>query len=436
MKRAEFSTSSFTDRKSSRRSSRATGRGYDRDSRDSARDSSRSFNRSARSSSASRRGGFSRKPSFNKRGQKPVIDVASFIRKATSIKPAPAHIIKHTFADFDFSEKLQKNLERRNYTTPTPIQDQSIKHIVDGRDLVGLANTGTGKTAAFLLPLIDRIEKDRSVRVLVIAPTRELALQIDKEFRQFSIDMKIFSSVCIGGTPMYHQLKSLKRNPNVIIGTPGRLKDMYDRKALDLSSINNIVLDEVDRMLDMGFINIIRELMELLPDNRQSLFFSATMPEPISKLVHQFLNDPITVAVQTGMTTQNVQQDTVKVADELSKFDTLNELLSQPEFEKVLIFSETKRSVEKLTIALHRQGHKVDSIHGDKRQKQRQRSLKQFSDDRVNILVATDVAARGLDIKDVTHVINYTVPQTYDDYIHRIGRTGRGKNTGVALTFI
>lgn len=210
-------------------------------------------------------------------------------------------------------QKNSKNLERRNYTTPTPIQDQSIKHIVDGRDLVGLANTGTGKTAAFLLPLIDRIEKDRSVRVLVIAPTRELALQIDKEFRQFSIDMKIFSSVCIGGTPMYHQLKSLKRNPNVIIGTPGRLKDMYDRKALDLSSINNIVLDEVDRMLDMGFINIIRELMELLPDNRQSLFFSATMPEPISKLVHQFLNDPITVAVQTGMTTQNVQQDTVKL---------------------------------------------------------------------------------------------------------------------------
>ena len=371
-------------------------------------------------------------------GRKPrkVIDIQSFIRKASAAIPIKPQAIKHTFFDFGFCAALQDNLKKREYITPTPIQDQSIGPIMAGKDVIGLANTGTGKTAAFLLPLINKIASDPTQKALIIAPTRELAIQIDTEFRKFSDGMKIFSSVCIGGSPMFHQLRSLKRNPNVVIGTPGRLEDLAKQKKLHFNTFNNVVLDEVDRMLDMGFIQTIKSMLEAAAPGRQLLFFAATLPESIKKLVHKFLVDPVTIQVQTGETAQNVSHDVVQVKEAQMKFDKLTEILREPELAKVLIFSETKREVEQLSIKLYKTGFKVDSIHGDKRQRQRQRSLTMFRDNKVSILVATDVAARGLDIKDVTHVINYTIPQSYNDYIHRIGRTGRGTSKGTALTFV
>ncbi|MFA5927151.1 MAG: DEAD/DEAH box helicase [Patescibacteria group bacterium] len=363
------------------------------------------------------------------------IDPSRFIKKAVNT-PETMIEITNAFADFDLVPELQVNLKKRNYKTPTPIQDQAIKPILDGRDLIGLANTGTGKTAAFLLPLINKVFKKKSERVLIIAPTRELAQQIETEFREFSWSMKIFSTACVGGLPIYKQMSMLRSNPGFVIGTPGRLKDLSERGAIKFSSFSNIVLDEVDRMLDMGFVEEITNILNQLPENKQSLFFSATMPVKIKDLVRLFMKDPVIVEVKSAETAANVDQDIVKFRGQDGKFNQLKDLLSKPELKKVLIFSETKRDVERLTEDLIRKGFSAESIHGDKKQHQRQRALLGFRNNAINILIATDVAARGLDIKDVTHVINYTVPQTYNDYVHRIGRTGRGDAKGMALTFI
>lgn len=416
-------------RSGSRGPSRGGNRSFgSRDSRGSGRGRSSGGGYGSRGRSG---GGNRRKP---KRGEQ--IDISKFVKKASdNIKPQVI-AITHQFADFNLGSKIQKNLQMRNYETPTPIQDQSIPHILDGRDVVGLANTGTGKTGAFLLPLIKKVMDDKKQKVLIMAPTRELANQIDVEFKEFAKHLGIYSCVCIGGAPLFRQIKSLKRRPNFIIGTPGRLKDLHKQKELKLDDVNNIVLDEVDRMLDMGFVHEIREILSHAREDRQSLFFSATMPAPIKTLVKEFLKDPITIETQTGVTTDNVEQDIVEVDHGEDKFDTLLDLLVKPEMTKVLIFAETKRNVEKVTKELIRSGIKADSIHGDKRQRQREKSLDKFATGRVQVLVATDVAARGLDIKDVTHVINYTIPQTFDDYVHRIGRTGRGGNKGHALTFV
>ena len=362
------------------------------------------------------------------------IDESKFVKKASSDISAEVKIT-HAFRDFGFCSLLNRNLELRNYSTPTPIQDQSIEHILKGRDLIGLANTGTGKTAAFLLPLIEKCFANKHLKVLIIAPTRELAQQIDDEFRKFSSSMGLYSAVCVGGIPIYRQISALNRRPNFVIGTPGRLKDLKERGVIDFSNFKFIVLDEIDRMLDMGFVEEIRRILSELPRERQSLFFSATLPPKIRDLVNQFLHEPVSIQVSTGATAKNVDQDIVRVSSH-QKFDRLKELLITEELEKVLIFSETKREVEKLTEDLIRDGFKADSIHGDKRQTQRQKALSKFKDSLVQILVATDVAARGLDINNVTHVINYTLPQTYDDYVHRIGRTGRGDKKGFALTFV
>lgn len=386
-------------------------------------------------------GRFSQRPSFAPRraprrrfGE--AIDSARFVRKPVSVAEATPHQILNAFADFKLSSELQVNLKKRDYKTPTPIQDQSINYIIDGRDLIGLANTGTGKTAAFLLPLINKVFKDKSQKVLILAPTRELALQIDNEFRQFSWDMKIFSAICVGGSPIYKQINNLRRNPNFVIGTPGRLKDLSDRNLIKFETFNNIVVDEIDRMLDMGFVDEIRNILNKLSKERQSLFFSATMPPKIREITRQFLVDPITIEIKSRETAENVDQDIIHVRSSEMKFNQLQDVLKQSEVKKVLIFSETKRDVERLMTSLSSAGFKADSIHGDKKQHQRQRALSLFKTDAVNILVATDVAARGLDIDDITHVINYTVPQTYTDYIHRIGRTGRGDKKGFALTFV
>lgn len=384
------------------------------------------FRNGRRSSSGQRRrGGFSEN-----------IDVNKFVRKIAVVPQDKAIGIKNTFSDFKLCSELQQNLLRRNFVLPTPIQDQAISHILEGSDLLGLANTGTGKTAAFLLPLINKVFKGKSQKVLILAPTRELAIQIDNEFRQFAFGMRLYSTVCVGGAPMYKQINNLRREPAFVIGTPGRLNDLSERNLIRFNSFKNIVIDEIDRMLDMGFVDEIRKILSQLPSERQSLFFSATMPLKIRDLISQFLNDPVTIEIKSRDTAENVDQDIVRVRNQELKFNQLEDLLRGEDLKKVLIFSETKRDVEKLTVNLVNVGFKADSIHGDKKQYQRQKALTAFKNDAVNILVATDVAARGLDVNDITHVINYTIPQTYTDYIHRIGRTGRGNKKGMAYTFV
>lgn len=397
---------------------------------------SRSFRTNSFSSSGSRFTGNFRsnrgRSSSKKRGES--IDESKYVSKANPTATAEV-TIENTFADFSFCDQLNKNLNSRNYSTPTPVQDKSIKPIMEGRDVVALANTGTGKTAAFLLPLIDMCFRDRSKKVLIIAPTRELAQQIESEFKKFAVSMGLYSAICVGGVPIYRQIESLRRRPNFVIGTPGRLKDMKTRGIIDFASYRFVVLDEIDRMLDMGFVDEIKKVLSELPENKQSLFFSATIPPKIRELVNIFLNNPVTIQVSSGDTSKNVDQDIVRVSRD-QKFDRLKELLITKELQKVLVFIETKHEVEKLSEDLIRDGFKADSIHGNKRQSQRQKALSRFKENQIQILVATDVAARGLDIDNVTHVINYTLPQTYNDYIHRIGRTGRGDRTGCALTFV
>lgn len=364
------------------------------------------------------------------------IDISKFVKKNIIKKEAEIVEIKHSFSDFALCKPIQENLKQRGYLTPTPIQDQSINHIMAGRDIIGLANTGTGKTAAFLLPLINKVFLDPTQKVLIITPTRELAFQIEEELRKFSWGMRIFFACCVGGAPIHKQMGNLRRYPNFVIGTPGRLNDLIDRGYIKLPEFNNIVLDEVDRMLDMGFINVVTEMLKVMPIERQSLFFSATLPIKIRGFIGQFLKNPVTIEVKTGDTSENVDQDVVRYESEATKFNSLSNLLKEPEFSRVLIFAETKMEVERLTSSLLVGGFKAESIHSNKNQSQRSRTLSQFKTGAINIMVATDVAARGLDIKDVTHVINYTIPQTYNDYVHRIGRTGRGDSLGKALTFV
>ena len=385
-----------------------------------------SFNRPPQRSSGGRKKG----GSFER------IDISRFVSKATIIEKEEIYIPTHTFSDFAIDEKLKAAIATKQYIYPSPIQDKAIPHALAGRDILGIANTGTGKTAAFLIPLINKVLKDPKETVIIMAPTRELAIQIEKEFVEFTRGMKMWSVACVGGAPIFAQVKNLRRGCNFVIGTPGRLLDLVKRGEIDLSQTRSVVLDEADRMLDMGFINDITFLIEKTAADRQTFFFSATLPKPIELLINRFAKDPVRVMVKTRDTSKNVEQDVIRVARGVDKIDVLADLLSGPEFKKVVIFSEMKHAVEKLSNELIKRGFKAGSIHGDKRHNERVRTLQKFKDDTLTILVATDVAARGLDIPDVTHVINYEIPQTYDTYVHRIGRTGRAGKTGVALTFV
>lgn len=357
-----------------------------------------------------------------------------FVKKAIDVVEVE-YVPKNGFADFLLDETLKKNVLSRGYDQPTPIQDQAIPAMLEGRDLVGIANTGTGKTAAFLLPLITKVARDRSQKVLIVTPTRELAAQIQDELKKFSRGMNIHSTLCIGGASINVQFRELSRRPNFVIGTPGRIKDLESRRRLDLRQYQSVVLDEVDRMLDMGFINDIREIISFLPHERQSLFFSATMPEKIKAVMQTFLVNPVMIQVKIGHASQNVDQDIIRTKGR-DKAEILHQLLIKQECKKVLVFGRTKWGVNKLEINLARRGFKVTSIHGNKSQGQRSRALRMLKNSEVQVLLATDVASRGIDVEDITHVINYDVPETYDDYIHRIGRTGRAGKKGVALTFI
>jgi superfamily II DNA/RNA helicase len=393
--------------------------------------------RSGSSSNGSRpsinrgRGGGSRGP------VKKYINPSKFINRATPKAEETPYVSVNKFSDFAFNAQLQHNIEKKGYVSTSSIQDQSIPSIMQGKDVIGIANTGTGKTAAFLLPIIEH-QTGITLRpsVLIIAPTRELAQQIDEEFRIFSQGLGLYSALVVGGVPVDRQIRELKRRPNFIIGTPGRLKDLMNRRYINLENINTLVLDEADRMLDMGFLPDIRAIVTATPRDRQTLLFSATITPEISAIVNNFTKDPITVSVRTSETNEHIEQDVIEARDKAQKIEILTEMLKGSEFEKVLVFGETKFGVQRLSDYLDNSGISSVAIHGNKNQSQRARALKQFKDGRVRVLVATDVAARGLDIPNVSHVINFDTPQNYEDYIHRIGRTGRGGASGCAYTFI
>ncbi len=363
------------------------------------------------------------------------IPVSRYINKAEITEVMEKFVPEHAFADFAVEARLKANIAARGYVTPTPIQDKIIPHILRGADVVGIANTGTGKTAAFLIPLVNKVLLNPKENILIVAPTRELAIQIESELKIFTPTLRIFSTCCVGGAPIGRQISQLRYPNNFIIGTPGRIKDLMERRCINLSNFNTIVLDEADRMLDMGFVNDMKYMMAKMPEKRHTLFFSATLSKEIEALISSFLKDPVRISVKTQDVSKNVDQDIVKIQGR-SKVDVLFDLLKQTDFKKVLIFGRTKHGVQRLSELLEQNGFTAESIHGDKPHNRRQKALGLFKENRVQVLVATDVAARGLDIDGISHVINYDLPATFEDYVHRIGRTGRGDKKGKALTFV
>ncbi len=382
------------------------------------------------------RASFSKKQNWRRKPKTQTLDISKFINKAKVNLIAPEELRYDTFNEFDLIEQVKDCIAKRGFTTPTPIQDKAIPLVINGSDLLGIANTGTGKTGAFLIPLVNKVTKSRTEKVLIITPTRELALQILSEFNLIARPLGIQSVLCIGGTNMYQQRRCLLTPFNFVIGTPGRIKDLISQKALSIADFRSVVLDEVDCMLDMGFIHDIKAILSYLPTVRQSLFFSATVTDQVSKLIQDFSHNVMTVSVKKADTAETVNQNIIRYTDDRDKIETLHQLLIQKGFEKVLIFGRTKWGVSKLSDRLRERGFKADSIHGNKTQAQRQRALSMFRQNFITVLVATDVASRGLDIDGVTHVINYDIPATYDDYVHRIGRTGRNNKGGIALTFV
>lgn len=378
---------------------------------------------------------YGRRPN-NKRGpKKDYIHPSRFVKAAKPVEEV-AYEPQHAFADFAANDLIKNNIAAKGFTHPSPIQDQSIPHGLEGRDVIGIANTGTGKTIAFAVPVLHRVIENTEDRALIIAPTRELAQQIEAEMKTVGKGSGLYGALLIGGSSMGTQLQDLKKSPRVVIGTPGRIMDHMQRGSLDLTNFNIAVLDEVDRMLDMGFVNDVRTILGELHDERQSFFFSATLDGKVADLIRTFSNDPVTVSVKTGNTSDSVHQDIVCYETGKDKIEQLHNLLIKDEVSKVIVFDETQRSVERLNDELITRGFKADAIHGGKSQGQRQRALNRFKKNDINVLVATDVAARGIDVADVTHVINYSTPQSYEDYVHRIGRAGRAGRIGYAYTFV
>lgn len=363
------------------------------------------------------------------------IDINKYISKAVIVEEE-VFIPTHTFSDFKADKMLLVNLARLGIITPTPIQDKAIPAGLEGRDIMGIANTGTGKTLAFLLPMITKMKEDKK-KAIVLAPTRELATQIEKDFRNLTIGMQLWTHLIIGGSNMFRQIKQAKMRNDIVIGTPGRIQDLVRRGVLRLDDISLVVLDEADRMLDMGFREDIENILGMCQkEDRQTFCFSATMSKEIEQIASKYIKTPVRISVKNTETSANVDQDVVKYQGLAEKIEKLHDLLSKKEFSKSIIFCRTKSGTEKLERELGNRGFKSVYIHGDLRQGQRNRAIKDFKDGLVDILIATDVASRGLDIKDVSHVINYDVPENYEDYTHRIGRTGRAGKKGIALTFV
>ncbi len=390
-----------------------------------------------------RRGGksphsFKRGNKSSQRKPKSTLKSHNFIHREVQPPEVSTHVAEYSYTDLDLHANLQHNIKEKGYTKPTPIQEQTIPPILRGEDVLGIAQTGSGKTAAFLIPLLDKLAKNQDENILILAPTRELAEQINEEFRSLGKKLGLFSVLCVGGQSMRKQIELIEKGSRMVIGTPGRIMDLTEKGKLDISRMSTIVLDEVDRMLDMGFIEDIRYLIREFPEERHSLFFSATLDPKIQALMQEFLKPSYKeVKLQDSPSSDHIHQDIVTYSHPEEKQRKLKELLEDyQEDGKVLVFANTKKGVDFLERNLQKLNFAAIGIHGDKEQRERKRTLNQFKSGESNILIATDVAARGLDINNVSMVVNYDAPDNYDDYIHRIGRTGRAGAIGKARTFV
>jgi ATP-dependent RNA helicase RhlE len=346
-----------------------------------------------------------------------------------------------SFSDFGLSAPILRALAAEGYMAPTPIQSQAIPEVLDGRDLCGIAQTGTGKTAAFALPILQRFAtssqatRPRGCRALVLCPTRELATQIVESFRSYGRGTPVAVAAAFGGVPIEPQQRRLASGIDILVATPGRLLDLIDRKFLALSSVEVLVLDEADRMLDLGFIHALQRIVKLLPRQRQTLLFSATMPRRIAELADQYLDAPVTVAVTPTATTVGLVDQGVVFVASAEKRELLATLLGDPSLTRVLVFTRTKHGADRVVRHLIGAGIDATAIHGNKSQPQRERALAGFRAGRTRVLVATDIAARGIDVESVSHVINFELPNVPEDYVHRIGRTARAGAAGTAISF-
>lgn len=346
------------------------------------------------------------------------------------------------FNNLDLIEPIQRALKSQGYTKPTPIQEQAIPQLLQGKDLLGCAQTGTGKTAAFAIPILQNIANQKTnkkekpqIKALIIAPTRELAIQIGDNFKKYSANLNIYTSMVYGGVSQHPQTKQLRRGVDVLVATPGRLLDLIKQGHIKLDNVQHFVLDEADLMLDMGMIDEVKKIVKYIPKERQTMLFSATMPLAIEKLTKAILKDPVKVEVTpVSSTTERIKQE-VYFVDNSNKTNLLIHLLKDKEIESALVFSRTKHGADKIVGSLGKAGFSAQAIHGNKTQKARQRALSNFKQRKTRILVATDIAARGIDIAELSHVINYNLPEVPETYVHRIGRTGRSGNTGIAISF-
>lgn len=370
-----------------------------------------------------------RKPTSN-------INPEELVKTATESIVAP-YVSTIDFSQFSLHKHLNENIVKKGYKEPTEIQEKCIEDLIAKKNLIGIAATGTGKTGAFLIPIIQQMLENSHVTALVVVPTRELAMQVKDEFNSFVKGTNLTSSCFIGGTNVNKDIQLAKRRTRMIIGTPGRLTDLMSRNALKLGYTSILVVDEFDRMLDMGFSRDLDKIVLSMRSRKQTMLFSATLDPTQEKRINQIIKNPIRVSVVSGQnSSDNVNQNIIRVGSEENKLHLLLKLIDDPAFEKVILFTETKRQANKLTKQLIKFGVKSDVIHGNKSQNYRTKAINSFKIGEIKVLVATDVAARGIDIKGITHVINYQMPLTMDSYIHRIGRTGRANAIGNAFTFV
>ena len=345
-----------------------------------------------------------------------------------------------SFATLGLIAPLQAAVRDAGYSTPTPIQSQSIPHLLAGRDLLGCARTGTGKTAAFALPILQRLAATpasgpgRPVRALILVPTRELAAQVCQSFKSYGHGLSLVSTVIYGGVGQGPQVSALRRGVDILVATPGRLVDLMGQRHLRLDRVEVLVLDEADHMLDLGFIPDVRKVLAVVPRKRQTMFFSATMPPPIAKLAATILTYPVEVAVTPVASTVELTEQSVRMVDGAAKSRVLAEILRDPKVESALVFTRTKRGADRVAKRLGQDGIPAEAIHGNKSQNNRERTLEAFRSGRIRVLVATDIAARGIDVEGITHVVNYELPNVPESYVHRIGRTGRAGASGIAIT--
>ncbi len=361
------------------------------------------------------------------------------IQKATVVASERTITVETKFEDMQLQPQLKTNIQKMGFVSPTEIQDKTFDQLVEGVNLIGIANTGTGKTGAFLIPILENLlrNKDQKFQSLIIVPTRELALQVYDEFKKLSEGLKLRAACYIGGTNIEKDIRSLTNYFDLFIGTPGRLLDLRNRGNLKLERFEVLVLDEFDKMLDMGFIRDVRELINGMKRRKQTLLFSATKDPKQQTIINEIVTNPFLVEIHSGDTSsKNVDQDIIRVQEGQDKYKLLLELLANPKFDKVILFTETKHLANRLSQKLIGSGITSDRIHGNKSQNYRINALDKFKNGDVRVLVATDVAARGIDVNNVTLVINYQLPMDFDTYIHRIGRTGRAGKTGTAYTFV